>query len=291
MHGKIVTTVALSALLVGGCATGTPAGAAPTPSAQSASPSPAPTAALEPARKVRLPSGRNMSVQCAGDGPVGVIFVGDNEIRNWNNVQPAVGAFSRACGYERLGTGNSDPPPPLQTFASIAADLDQLITALQLHRPVVVIAEKLGGPITMTWASTHPSDVKGILLLDPASSDEHAEAVREADAAPDTTISTMQRFFDNPTINAEHLDPSSWASLLALAKLHRVPLVVLDQDKPVVGLSMGLDPAKIEQAWKSGQSRWVAMSDTGTMMLVPSGNGTLDDHPETVIEQAKHLVG
>jgi hypothetical protein len=40
----------------------------------------------------------------------------------------------------------------------------------------------------------------------------------------------MQRFFDNPTINAEHLDPSSWASLLALAKLHGVPLVVLDQD-------------------------------------------------------------
>src|SRR5689334_16001154 len=94
---------------------------------------------------------RQVAARCAGQASApSVLLVSgyDTELsQSWDQVQPAIGAFARVCAYDRLGVGGSDEPPRAQTFADMADELDGVIDALKLRRPVVLVAHSLGGMI------------------------------------------------------------------------------------------------------------------------------------------------
>lgn len=288
-----------AATLVTGCQPSSPIGTSPiaTPAVQASSPQPGVSASLEADHDVRLPSERQISVRCAGRGPGSVLLVsgyGVNMANSWNPVQAGIGAFSRTCAFDRLGEGSSDEPPPLETFASIADDMDQLITALSLTRPVMVVAHSLGGPIAMTWASGHISDVKGILLLDPSTPEDHVEGIRQVKNMSDTTdpFRVEVETFENPAFNREHLDPTSWEPLLSLPRLGPVPLIVLAHDKPPILSSSAVDVSKLDAANRAGHHRWAAMSDSGIMTVVPDAQHFIQiDHSQLVIDTVHTLTG
>ena len=153
--GSAVAAAALSALvLLGACTTADPAsspGHRPRP-ARTSSP-----ATLE-AEQDLVVDGRHFKAQCAGQGPSVLLVSGYGAtMGDWGDLPTRLGATARTCMYDRLGVERSDSPPPVQTFEDIAADLDGVISALRLPRPVVLVASDLGGPIAVTWAAQPPA--------------------------------------------------------------------------------------------------------------------------------------
>ena len=162
----VIAAATLSVLvLLVGCTT---AGPVTSPISQAAAARTSSPATLE-AEQDLLVDGHHFKAQCAGQGPSVLLVIGyGGTMENWGDLPTRLGATARVCMYDRLGVGLSDSPPALQSFEDIADDLDGVISALRLPRPVVVVGHSLGGPIAVTWAAHHEADTRALVLLDPA---------------------------------------------------------------------------------------------------------------------------
>ncbi|MDX6610737.1 MAG: hypothetical protein QOF85_2690, partial [Solirubrobacterales bacterium] len=126
-------------------------------------------ARVEAVKQVTV-DGRQFATRCAGaaDKPSVLLLSGyDTAMQKaWDDVQARFGAFSHVCAYDRLGVGSSAKPPRRQTFTDMADDLDGVLKALKMQRPVVLVAHSLGGMVAVTWAESHRKAVAGMVLLD-----------------------------------------------------------------------------------------------------------------------------
>jgi pimeloyl-ACP methyl ester carboxylesterase len=114
--------------------------------------------------------GRKMNLYCRGEGAVTVVF--DSGLSDWSSswalVQPQVATRTRACTYDRAGMGYSDPSNRPSTPFNIVDDLRHLINAAGIHAPVVLVGHSLGGFNMKLFAAIHPSEVAGLVLVDPS---------------------------------------------------------------------------------------------------------------------------
>jgi len=115
-----------------------------------------------------------LHIRCDGDGGPPVIFdaaLGGSSL-SWSLVQPAVARFTRACSYDRAGFGWSDAGPLPRTAGRIADELHELLRAAAVLPPYVLVGHSYGGLVTELYASRHPHDVAGLVLIEPAIPEE-----------------------------------------------------------------------------------------------------------------------
>lgn len=139
--------------------------------------------------------GRKMNLYCRGEGSVTVFF--DSGLSDWSStwalVQPQVATRTRACTYDRAGMGYSDPSNRPSTPFNIVDDLRHLINAAGIHAPVVLVGHSLGGFNMKLFAATHPSEVAGLVLVDP--SEERTEERIHAQATAKFGEETSKKMF------------------------------------------------------------------------------------------------
>ena len=188
-----------------------------------ATPAAAPTTTTGPERDIVL--GRHFRARCDGSGPA-VIAVADYG-RSMDDTGPYLqnlAPHAQVCLYDRLGVGRSDSAAHVQTFASLADDLDGVISGLGLTRPVVVLGDALGAPIALTWVSRHEKDARAVVLVMPAPPGfmgPHGALPRLLPPKDprDFVLSNLWTDLDhinNPALNRESLDPRSWDAYLRL---------------------------------------------------------------------------
>lgn len=265
-HRAVAAAAASVLVLFGGCTSAEPATLPGTPAAAARTSS---TATLE-AEQDLVVDGHHFKAQCTGQGLSVLLVMGyGGTMQDWGDLPTRLGATARTCMYDRLGIGRSDSPPAVQTFEDIADDLDGVISALRLPRPVVVVAHSLGGPIAVTWAAHHQPDARALVLLDP-SPPGFQTALASLMPPPDpgdlelAAMIEHNRRFDDPVTNLESLDPKSWAAYDRISRLH-VPLWVLvaEQFQP---LPPAVDAAKVTAAWKAGQRRLAGLSSNSHLV-------------------------
>jgi pimeloyl-ACP methyl ester carboxylesterase len=247
-------------------------------------------------------AGRTFFTACVGSGPPWIMLVSGHHspLNVWNDVQRRLGSAGRVCAYNRLGLAGSDPvPPEPQTFEGIAEDLDGLVTALDLGRPLIVVGHSLGGPIAMTWAAAHPDDTRGVVLVD-ASTPVLEERLAQLEMGVDEPLSSpaagqaLQQYRDDQGQNLEHLDlVRSWEQVMALPHLGDLPLIALVADPEEVEHPADLRGSKEEYdaAWSRGQQQWVALSDDGHLVEADgAGHDIQMDRPELVVAAVLALL-
>ncbi len=82
----------------------------------------------------------------------------------WPVIDDLAGHF-RLLVADLRGHGDSDKPPRGYLLPDYAADLDGLLRALGLDRPLI-LGHSLGGIIALTWAVDHPDTAAAIALED-----------------------------------------------------------------------------------------------------------------------------
>lgn len=133
-------------------------------------------------QRVEVEPGRSLNLHCTGSGRPTVIFEsGLTDPTNvWGLVQPRVAATTRACSYDRAGIGFSDPAQRPSTSAHIVDDLHRLLRAAAIEPPYVLVAHSSGAIHVRLYAATYPSEVAGMVLVDPSSEDQ-TESYRKLD--------------------------------------------------------------------------------------------------------------
>jgi pimeloyl-ACP methyl ester carboxylesterase len=117
--------------------------------------------------------GRSLNIFCSGEGSPTVILEGNwgSPGYSWTYIQRAMAKFTHTCWYDRAGYGWSDPGPFPNHSDSIARDLHKLLTAACIRPPYVLVGHAMGGFHVRVFQGFYPSEVAGMVLVDPMNED------------------------------------------------------------------------------------------------------------------------
>ena len=118
--------------------------------------------------------GRSLNIYCSGSGSPSVILDTGGSAPGYSNMplQRLIAKETRACWFDRAGLGWSDPSPVTQTSAAIAADLHELLRAVKMDPPYILVGQSFSGFNVRVFTKAHPSEVAGVVLLDSVQEDQ-----------------------------------------------------------------------------------------------------------------------
>jgi pimeloyl-ACP methyl ester carboxylesterase len=241
--------------------------------------------------------GRRLFLRCTGHGSPTVVFEG-GLTSDWYELQNQLSGFTRVCSYDRPGGpgSRSDPAPTPRTARDFVADLQALLAAARVPGPYVLAGHSSSGLFSMLYASTHPRQVDGLVLIDavhpatikrrlamlkPLVSPEEWEALRQL------MITVPPRLVDPQGIDI-------WTSerqiRLALRRspLRPMPLVVLAHGRPEPGTPF---VEHEESFWQQLQRELAQLVPGGRLVIATeSGHNIQDEQPELVLDAIRDVV-
>jgi pimeloyl-ACP methyl ester carboxylesterase len=189
---------------------------------------------------VNIGGGRKMYLECRGTGSPTVVLVSGkgNRADIWSTPNPEkpgpvvfteVAKLTRVCAYDRPGTtgalasepSRSDPVPEPVTVADGVADLHALLIASKESGPFVLVGHSIGGLISRLYASTYPTDVSGLVLIDALSEDLYRRLTPEQRAVFEK-LNDLPEKYDNVR---------SFEQVRAAPSVRAIPVVVLTADR------------------------------------------------------------
>jgi pimeloyl-ACP methyl ester carboxylesterase len=133
-----------------------------------------------PGRLVNIPSGK-MHVRESGDGHPAVVLesgIAASSL-NWSLLQPRLAALSTTYSYDRAGFGWSTSESSRCSLARMTGDLHELLTALEVPRPYILVAHSFGAYIANAYARRFSQELAGVVLIDPLTPQEWVKPNRE----------------------------------------------------------------------------------------------------------------
>jgi pimeloyl-ACP methyl ester carboxylesterase len=127
--------------------------------------------------------GARLNFHCLGSGSPAVVFEGGftDWSPAWATIHPKVAGFTRACSYDRAGSGFSEPGPLPRTTERIARELHAALHAAHIEGPYILVGHAFGGDHVRAFADLFLEDVSGIVLLEADASDVEPAEMRKRD--------------------------------------------------------------------------------------------------------------
>lgn len=237
---------------------------------------------------------RQLHIHCFGEGAPVVVFdagLGDDgEI--WSQVQPEVGRATRTCVYDRAGTGSSSAAPRPHTSRQMVEELHALLRQAAIPGPYVLVGHSLGGLNVRLFASTHKTEVAGLVLVDATTEDQDT---RYWALLP---VDTLHAFQTGLRDNREGVDYGAFRSSMAELRnaqrsLGDMPLAVLTrgiESPPPPGVSAELD-ARMASVWREMQSELPRLSSNSVHLIAENSHHYLQwEAPRLVVGAILEVV-
>lgn len=256
---------------------------------------------------VKIEGGRKMFLRCRGSGTPTVVLVsgfrgayddwthvvagpGREPRASRSSVFPQVGRFTRVCGYDRPGTVSFDGrlTPSTTVRQPTAAqngvdDLHALLGAAGVPGPYVLVAHSWGGMIACLYASRHPDEVAGLVLLDPGS--VYLKTTLKP-AQWHRFVRAARRLGKPRTLEAVDYERGVRA-IRAAPAVPRVPAVVLTADHR---FDFGAGGRRTWRAWLVAQNRLAADLRAEHVTHTNSGHYIAGERPRLVVRQVRRVV-
>src|SRR5215469_8673648 len=127
--------------------------------------------------------GFRLNLYCMGSGSPAVVFDSGYEdwAPAWSTVQPKIAKWTRACSYDRAGTGFSDPGPAPRTSVRIARELHTALHRAGIGGPYVLVGNAFGGDNIRTFAVLYMDEVAGMVMDDADFTDLEPKDMQDGD--------------------------------------------------------------------------------------------------------------
>ena len=122
--------------------------------------------------------GYRLHINCSGQpisgSPTVVMDAGGyDSSESWSKVQPEIAKFARVCVYDRAGLGKSERRPgPSYPSQEVVKDLYTLLANAHIAPPFILVGHSFGGMNVRLYASQHPEEIVGMVLVDSVHEDE-----------------------------------------------------------------------------------------------------------------------
>ena len=134
---------------------------------------------LRPGVSAPAADGAVLNLYCIGSGSPTVVFDSGHQdwAPAWSVVQPEVAKWTRACSYDRPGSGFSPAGPMPRTSIRIADELHDALHGAGITGPYILIGHAFGGLNMRAFAYRHMAEVAGLVLIDTDTGDVDAPDV------------------------------------------------------------------------------------------------------------------
>ena len=270
--------------------------------------------------------GHRLHLHCVGQGsPTVVLDAGLGAFSlDWGAVEPEIAMTTRVCGYDRAGLGWSEPGPRPRSPQQFADELHTLLTNAGIQGPYVLVMHSISGKTARLFASQHPNQVAGMVLIDARheSVDDHLtpEQVAAEDAQQQDfqdMIKWLARFglvrllwapaWPSMLPGSENLSPESRTTIGVLqARSQQIESALAEGrgrmesnsllraaaplgDKPLVVLAsaQSIDNWPF---WKEAQQIMTGLSSNSRLTIAPGGHAVHFEQPALVLESIRQVV-
>jgi len=126
-----------------------------------------------------------------GPGPVVVLLHGfPLNRKTWSAQETSVGSMYRVIAPDLRGHGDSAAPEGVFTMDAMAADVIELLDALQITEPVVLGGLSMGGYVALALWAHYPQRFRALMLMDTRAAADTPEAARNREELARTVEST-----------------------------------------------------------------------------------------------------
>jgi pimeloyl-ACP methyl ester carboxylesterase len=241
--------------------------------------------------------GRRLFLRCTGHRSPTVVLEG-GLTSDWYELQNQLSGFTRVCSYDRPGgpRSRSDPAPFPRTARDFVADLHALLRVANVPGPYVLAGHSISGLFSLLYASTHPRQVAGLVLIDavhPATIKRRLAMLKPL-VSPEEWEALRQLMITVPhrLVDPEGID--SWTSerqtrkALRRSPLRPMPLVVLAHGRPDPNVPF---PEQEERLLQQLQRELAQLVPGGRLVIATeSGHIIQDDQPELVLDAIRDVV-
>ncbi len=271
--------------------------------------------------------GHRLHLHCVGQGsPTVVLDAGLGAFSlDWGAVQPEIATKTRVCAYDRAGLGWSEPGPRPRSPQQFADELHTLLTNAGIEGPYVLVTHSISGKTARLFASKHPDQVAGMVLVDARheSVDDHLtpEQVAAEDAQQQQfqdMIKWMARFglvrllwapgWPSMLPGSENLSPESRTTIGVLqARPQQIESALAEGqgrmesnsllraaaplgNKPLVVLASAQTIDNLP-SWKEAQQIMTGLSSNSRLIIAPGGHAVHFEQPALVVESIRQVVG
>jgi pimeloyl-ACP methyl ester carboxylesterase len=98
---------------------------------------------------------------------------------SWSRVQPLIAGFTRVGSYDRAGLGWSEGCSEPRSLGQFTRQLSILLERAQIPAPYVLVGHSFGGLLIRAFACKNPSQVAGLVFVDPVSVESWAQCSEE----------------------------------------------------------------------------------------------------------------
>jgi pimeloyl-ACP methyl ester carboxylesterase len=127
----------------------------------------------------------------------------------WEWVQHEVGKHTRVVSYDRTGLGFSEKAGGQRDAASIARELEELLSRAGENPPYILVGHSFGALLVMEFAHLYPQKIAGLVLADP----HHPDQMKRSSELR-KSIDNFRRFF-HAAAAASHFGVMRVADLLS----------------------------------------------------------------------------
>jgi len=231
---------------------------------------------------VKIDGDRGLYVRCTGTGsPTVIMEAGDESTTDYYGfAEETLANVTRTCVYDRANLGQSDPDPGPRGLVELVGDLEGVIEAAKIPGPYVMVGSYGGGYIVAGYASEHPEQIAGMVLV---------EATAPFLNAPPLVVELTR--WDHPD-NVEQRDflqveKDAWA---ARRRIGDIPMTVISTKYPPEAIKQGLPgEASLKRTNVQSQRGWLLLSPRADQVVF-RGSAVEHEDPDLIVEQILAVV-
>lgn len=205
-------------------------------------------------------------------------------IASWSAIQRNIASFAQVVSYDRAGVGQSDPGPKPRDAKTLAAELHAALVKADIKPPYVLVGHSLGGPYIRVFAGMYPTEVSGMVLIDP--SQEAFNTYLKLNPPPNLKEEEAKVAKAPQGVRDEY---EAVEATYEQAQNAKVPAGV-----PVILLTATQDsgmPAEARRVWAEKHKEWIAKVPGGKQIVAEkSGHFIQAQDPELVIAAIKEVM-
>ena len=231
-------------------------------------------------------------------GPVVVFEAGlGDSLDTWSPILPTIAQSARVIAYSRAGFGRSDVSPAARSARQEVKELHELLTRLQVSKPVVLVARSYGGLLVRLYTSLYPRDVGGLVIVEGT----HEQQVRRWGMIDSSYPAAFRQFYDS-VLKAlpDGPEAAETRETVRIQKAGAVEGMLPLPDVPIAVItSMKADPKaqyvngrpEGHVVWRALHDEWFRQSSNGLHIeTTHSGHDTQHEEPRLVIDAISFVL-
>lgn len=236
--------------------------------------------------RAKLDSDAAAYVRLGHGSPAVVLQAGFGDGKKvWAAVANDLARDQTIFAYDRPGHGGNPPSETPRDPCTIATELRSQLAAAGLQPPYVLVGHSLGGLYQYVYARLYPSEVAGLVLLDPTHP-RHWETMQRESPASARMIKVMSTVAFGETDRREFDAQATCLERLDTSRPLGVPTRLL-----VSGRFKPMEKGDFETMVKRLRQDWLRLTQAARVETIhDSGHYIQKDSPEDVVLAVRALV-